>query len=78
MTTTDEVLDALRNVYSIKAKNNIVDAGFIRDVVIEGDSVFVKMRPLSACPFSFALAVNGEKEIKKLEGVKHADVKVVL
>lgn len=78
MTSVDEVLDALRNVYSIKAKDNIVDAGFIRDVSIEGDSVYVKMRPLSTCPFSFALAVNGEKEIKKLEGVKHAEVKVVL
>jgi metal-sulfur cluster biosynthetic enzyme len=78
LTTIDEVLDALRNVYSIKAKGNIVDAGFIRDVSIEGDSVFVKMRPLSTCPFSFALAVKGEKEIIKLRGVKHAEVKVVL
>lgn len=78
MTSIDEVLDALRNVYSIKAKGNIVDAGFIRDVQVDGDSVFVKMRPLSTCPFSFALAVKGEKEIKKLEGVKHAEVKVVL
>ena len=78
MTTTDEVLDALRNVYSIKAKNNIVDAGFIQDISIEGDSVFVEMHPLSTCPFSFALAVNGEKEIKKLDGVEHAEVKVVL
>jgi metal-sulfur cluster biosynthetic enzyme len=76
--TVDEILDALRNVYSLKAKDNIVDAGFIRDVSIEGDSVYVKMRPLSTCPFSFALAVNGEKEIKKLEGVKHAEVKIVL
>jgi metal-sulfur cluster biosynthetic enzyme len=76
--TIDEVLDALRNVYSIKAKNNIVDAGFIRDVSIEGDSVFVKMRPLSTCPFSFALAVNGEKEIKKLKGVKHTEIKMIL
>ncbi len=78
MPTTDEVLDALRNVYSITAKNNIVDAKFILDVSIDGDSVYVKMRPLSTCPFSFALAVNGEKEIMKLKGVKHADVKVVL
>ena len=78
MTSVDEVLDALRNVYSIKARDNIVDAGFIRDVSIEGDSVYVKMRPLSTCPFNFALAVNGEKEIKKLEGVKRAEVKVVL
>lgn len=78
MTTTDEVLDVLRNVYSIKAKNNIVDAGFIRDISIEGDSVFVKMHPLSTCPFSFALAVNGEKEIKKLKGVKHAEIKMIL
>ena len=78
MPTVDEILDALRNVYSIKAKNNIVDAGFIRDIKIDGDFVFVKMRPLSTCPFSFALAVNGEKEIKKLEGVKHAEVKIVL
>jgi len=76
--TIDEVLNALRNVYSIKAKNNIVDAGFIRDVSIDGDSVFVKMRPLSTCPFSFALAVNGEKEIKKLKGVKHAEIKMIL
>ncbi|MBU2559970.1 iron-sulfur cluster assembly protein [archaeon] len=78
MPTIDEVLNALRNVYSIKAKNNIVDAGFIRDVSIDGDSVFVKMRPLSTCPFSFALAVNGEKEIKKLKGVKHAEIKMIL
>lgn len=78
MTTVDEVLGALRNVYSIKAKGNIVDAGFIRDVSIEGDSVFVKMRPLSTCPFSFALAVNGEKEIRKLKGVKHAEIQIVL
>ena len=78
MTTKDEVLDALRNVYSIKEKNNIVDAGFIQDISIDGGSVLVKMRPISACPFSCALAVNGEKEIKKLDGVEHAEVKVVL
>jgi len=76
--SNEEVLDALRKVYSITAKNNIVDAGFIMDVSIKGDSVYVKMRPLSTCPFSFALAVNGEKEIMKLDGVKNADVKIVL
>lgn len=78
MTTTDEVLNALRKVYSIKAKGNIVDAGFIKDVSIEGDTVYVKMHPISTCPFSFALAVNGEKEIKKLDGVKHAEIKIIL
>jgi metal-sulfur cluster biosynthetic enzyme len=72
------VLNALRNVYSIKAEKNIVDAGFIRDIAIEGDSVYVKMHPFGTCPFSFAIAVNSEKEIKKLKGVKHAEVKVVL
>ncbi|MEE8402880.1 MAG: iron-sulfur cluster assembly protein [Candidatus Hydrothermarchaeaceae archaeon] len=78
MTTTNEVLNALRKVYSIKAKGNIVDAGFIKDVSIEGDTVYVKMHPISTCPFSFALAVNGEKEIKKLDGVKHAEIKIIL
>lgn len=78
MTTTDEVLNALRKVYSIKAKNNVVDAGLIKDISIEGDSVYVKMHSSSTCPFSFALAVNGEKEIKKLRGVKHAEVKIIL
>ena len=78
MTTKDEILDALRNVYSIKDKNNIVDAGFILDISIEGDSVLVKMRPVGTCPFSFAVAVDGEKEIKKLDGAEHAEVKVIL
>ncbi len=78
MTTIDEVLTALRKIYSIKAKDNIVDAGFIKDVSIDGDSVHVKMHPISTCPFSFALAVNGEKEIKKLAGVKHAEIQIVL
>ncbi|MEE8401018.1 MAG: iron-sulfur cluster assembly protein [Candidatus Hydrothermarchaeaceae archaeon] len=78
MIKKDDVLNALRNVYSIKAKNNIVDAGFIKEVLIEKDSVYIKMRPLSTCPFSFALAVNGEKEILKLKDVRHADIKIVL
>lgn len=78
MVTDDDVLTALRNVYSIKAKNNIVDAGFVRDIVIEGSSVYVKLHPISTCPFGFAIAVKCEEELKKMEGVKHAEVKVVL
>lgn len=78
MIKKDDILNALRNVYSIKAKNNIVDAGFIKEVLIEKDSVYIKMHPLSTCPFSFALAVNGEKEIMKLKEVRHAEIKIVL
>ncbi len=72
------MLNALRTVYSIKTKNNVVDAGLIKDVSIKGDSVYVEMRPVGMCPFSFAIAVNSEKEIKKLKGVNHAEVKVVV
>lgn len=78
MVTKDDVLAALRKVYSIKAKNNIVDAGFVRDISTEGGSVYVKLHPISTCPFGFAIAVKCEEELKKLEGVKHANVKVVL
>lgn len=77
MVTEKEVRNALRNVVSLKARNNIVDLGLIRDITIEDNNVHVKMGFLS-CPFTFVLAVRAEDEIKKLEGVKNVEVEVLL
>jgi|GEM_PF-2605621 metal-sulfur cluster biosynthetic enzyme len=79
MVTEEEVLGALRRVHSIRAGSNIVDLGLIEEVKIEGEVVNVKMRGiLSSCPYNFVLAVRGEREIKKIEGVKDANVEVLI
>jgi metal-sulfur cluster biosynthetic enzyme len=79
MVTEKEVKEALRKVHSIKAKSNIVDLGLIEDINIKDNFVHVKMRGIiSSCPYNFVLAVRGEKEIKKIKGVKGAEVEVLV
>jgi len=76
----DEVISALKKVFSLPQGSNLVDAGMVKQVEISGGEVKVKLqRPRDCvCGYAFVLAVLAEKEIRKLEGVEKASVEVVL
>ncbi len=78
--TEEEVLAALKNVFSLPQGNNVVDAGMVKQVKISGGEVRVKLQrpPNCVCGYAFMLAVLAEKEIKKLAGVEKVKVEVVL
>ncbi len=78
MVSKEDVEDALRLVISLKAGGNIIDLGMVKDIEINGESVHVKMVPSDLCPFSSYMAVKSEEEILRLEGVKKAQVDLVL
>lgn len=78
MVSKEEVEDALRLVISLKAGGNIIDLGMVKDIEINGEEVHVKMVPSDLCPFSSYMAVKAEEEILRLEGVKKAQVDLVL
>ncbi len=78
MVSKEEVEDALRLVISLKAGGNIIDLGMVKDIEINGEKVHVKMVPSDLCPFSSYMAVKAEEEILRLEGVRKAQVDLVL
>ncbi len=78
MVSKEDVEDALRLVISLKARDNIVDLGMVKEIEIRGDEVYVKMVPSDLCPFSSYMAVKAEEEILRIEGVNRARVELVL
>ncbi len=78
MVSKEDVGDALRLVISLKAGGNIIDLGMVKDIEINGEEVHVKMVPSDLCPFSSYMAVKAEEEILRLEGVRKAQVDLVL
>ena len=80
MVGREEVFAALKKVFSLRERRNLVEAGLVEQVDISGGAVRVKLkRPRGCtCTYSFMLAVLAEKELRKLEGVEKADVQVML
>ena len=75
MTTKDTVLKALREVMDPELGMSVVDLGMIRDVLITGNRVEVKM-VLTApfCPLAGVITENARQAVAALPGVREAKV----
>ncbi|MDH7486575.1 MAG: metal-sulfur cluster assembly factor [Anaerolineae bacterium] len=75
MPTEQEIREALRPVTDPEIGMSVVDLGMIREVVIEGDAVEVKM-VLTApfCPLASFIAEQVRRAAAAVPGVKEARV----
>jgi|YNPNPStandDraft_1061719.scaffolds.fasta_scaffold12196_4 metal-sulfur cluster biosynthetic enzyme len=75
MATKDMVLEALRGVMDPELGLSVVDLGMIREVLISGEQVEVKM-VLTApfCPLADAITEDARQAIEALPGVREAKV----
>ena len=75
MLTQQTILDALQPVMDPEIGMSVVDMGMIRDVVIEGDTVQVKM-VLTApfCPLAEMITEQVRQAAAAVPGVKEAQV----
>ena len=77
----DEValLEALKQVIDPELMINIVDLGLVYSIDQEDDKVKVEMTLTSpACPAGPQLVQQSKLAIEKVEGVKEAEIKLVL
>ncbi|NOZ82319.1 MAG: iron-sulfur cluster assembly protein [Euryarchaeota archaeon] len=74
------MLAALSRVISPAHRKNIVEAGMVVSVHIQGGEVRVVLRRPKecVCTQAFVLAVLAEREVRKLEWVTRAKVEVAL
>jgi len=75
MLTESTVLEALRAVIDPEIGINVVDLGMIRQVVIRGGSVEVKM-VLTApfCPLASFISGQVQQVVSAIQGVQEAEV----
>ncbi|MGH2639057.1 MAG: metal-sulfur cluster assembly factor, partial [Rhabdochlamydiaceae bacterium] len=75
MPTKEELQEKLREVIDPEIGLNIVDLGMVRDVVIRGDTVLVKIAlTVKGCP----LANTIEKDINRILGKQTGVSRVVV
>jgi metal-sulfur cluster biosynthetic enzyme len=73
------LLEALKQVIDPELMINIVDLGLIYSIDQEDDKVKVEMTLTSpACPAGPQLVQQSKLAIEKVEGVKEAEIKLVL
>jgi metal-sulfur cluster biosynthetic enzyme len=74
----ESVYNALRECYDPEIPVNLVDLGLIYDVKIIDDWVGVKMTLTSpGCGMSGMISQNVRNRVRKLDGVKECDVRIV-
>jgi metal-sulfur cluster biosynthetic enzyme len=75
MLTQQTILDALQPVMDPEVGMSVVDLGMIREVVIEGDTVQIKM-VLTApfCPLANMITEQVRQAVAAVPGVKEAQV----
>lgn len=77
----DEVamLEALKQVVDPELFVNIVDLGLVYSIQLEADKAQVEMTLTSpACPAGPQLVQQAKMALEKLEGIKEANIKLVL
>lgn len=73
------LLDALREVIDPELMINVVDLGLVYAVQQEEDQVLVELTLTSpACPAGPQLIQQAKMALEKVEGVKQANIKLVL
>jgi metal-sulfur cluster biosynthetic enzyme len=77
MTTVSEVLGALEGVRDPELDQQLVELGFVTDVVVDGADVAVRLRlPTFYCApnFSFLMVADARRAVEALEGVAVARI----
>jgi metal-sulfur cluster biosynthetic enzyme len=78
MIAKDQVMQALKEVIDPEIGVSLVEMNLIKDVLIEGDKVKVKMTLTTpGCPLANQLVNDVKKKVESLEGVKKAEVELV-
>jgi len=80
MLTKESVLENLKSVVDPELEINIVDLGLIYDIKIDEQNkkIVLSMTLTSrGCPLSNVLKFEIEESLKKIEGVKDAEVNIV-
>jgi metal-sulfur cluster biosynthetic enzyme len=75
MTNHTEVLDALSDVRDPELDEPITDLGFVSELEIEGDGVFVRLRlPTYFCApnFAYLMVADGREAVLSVPGVRRA------
>ena len=78
MTTKEQVLEALKDVYDPEIPYNIVDLGLVYGVEVEGGNVNVQMTlTFPGCGMGPYMANNAREKIMELDDVEDANVEMV-
>ena len=78
MATTEEITEALKDVYDPEIGVNIVDLGLVYNAEVEDGKVDVEMTLTSmGCPAGPILIQQIEEVVGSLEGVKEVNVNLV-
>lgn len=76
--TTEQVLEALKQVKDPELGFDIVSLGLVYDVIVDGDQVWVDMTLTSPACFAGPLIVEeARRAIERLDGVRQAEVRLV-
>jgi len=79
MITKEKIIQALKEVIDPEIGVSLVEMNLIKDVLIEGEKVKVKMTlTIPGCPLANQLVEDVKRKVESLlEGVKEADVELV-
>jgi metal-sulfur cluster biosynthetic enzyme len=78
MITKEKIIQALKEVIDPEIGVNLVKMNLIKDVLIEGEKVKVKMTlTIPGCPLANQLVEDVKRKVESLEGVKEAEVELV-
>lgn len=77
MITKERIMEALKEVIDPEIGINLVEMNLIKDVLIEGDKVKVKMTLTTpGCPLANQLVNDVKRKVESLDGVKKAEVEL--
>lgn len=78
MVTKEEIFKALKEVVDPEIGLSLVDMDLIKEILIDGNKVKVKMTLTTpACPLANMLVADVKRKVESLEGVKEAGVELV-
>jgi len=78
MVTKEEIIKALKEVVDPEIGLSLVDMDLIKEILIDGNKVKVKMTLTTpACPLANILVADVKRKVESLEGVKEAGVELV-
>ena len=77
--STEDVLEALKNVLDPELGINIVDLGLVYDVRIEGDAVHITYTLTTmGCPIGPLIEEQMARQLAEVPGVERVDAEMVL
>jgi len=78
MITKEKIIQVLKEVIDPEIGVSLVEMNLIKDVLIEGEKVKVKMTlTIPGCPLANQLVEDVKRKVESLEGVKEAEVELV-